>query len=62
MERRFELALRDFESALARLGVALALEETEIVRDALIRRFEFIFETGWKAMQRWLATCASTAT
>ena len=55
MERRFELALRDFESALSRLHEALALDETEIVRDALIKRFEFAFETSWKAMQRWLA-------
>ena len=55
MERRFELALRDFESALSRLHEALALDETEIVRDALIKRFEFTFEASWKAMQRWLA-------
>lgn len=55
MERRFELALGDFESALARLHEAVGLHETEIVRDAVIKRFEFTFETGWKAMQRWLA-------
>ena len=55
MERRFELALRDFESALSRLHEALGLDQTEIVRDALIKRFEFTFETSWKAMHRWLA-------
>ena len=53
MERRFELALRDFESALARLHEAAALDETDIVRDALIQRFEFTFEAAWKAMHRW---------
>lgn len=55
MEGRFELALRDFESALSRLHEVLALEATDIVRDALIKRFEFTFEASWKAMQRWLA-------
>lgn len=54
MASRFELALRDFESALAKLHEAAALDETEIVRDAMIQRFEFTFETGWKTMHRWL--------
>ena len=53
-ERRFELALASFEKALARLHEVLAENETGIVRDALIQRFEFTFETGWKAMFRWL--------
>ena len=53
-ERRFELALQAFESALSRLQEALILDETDIVRDALIQRFEFTFETAWKAMYRWL--------
>ena len=30
------------------------MNETDIVRDALIQRFEFTFETAWKAMFRWL--------
>lgn len=53
-DRRFELALQSYENALARLHEALALDETGIVRDALIQRFEFTFEMGWKAMYRWL--------
>ena len=53
-ERRFELALASFEKALGRLHEVLAENETDIVRDALIQRFEFTFETGWKAMFRWL--------
>lgn len=53
-DRRFELALASFEKALSRLHEVLAENETEIVRDALIQRFEFTFETGWKAMYRWL--------
>jgi nucleotidyltransferase substrate binding protein (TIGR01987 family) len=53
-ERRFELALESFGKALSRLHEVLAMNETDVVRDALIQRFEFTFETGWKAMFRWL--------
>lgn len=53
-DRRFELALDAYERALSRLHEALALDETEIVRDALIQRFEFTFEMAWKAIYRWL--------
>lgn len=51
---RFRLALSRFDSALARLHEVLALSETTIVRDALIQRFEFTFEAGWRAAYRWL--------
>jgi len=55
MDKRFELSLQAFASALARLHEAIDMDETTIVRDALIRRFEFTFETAWKAAHRWLA-------
>lgn len=51
---RFLLALGRFESALTRLHEVLALSESTIVRDALIQRFEFTFEAGWRAAYRWL--------
>ncbi len=51
---RFELALASFERELARLHEVLVENETDIVRDALIQRFEFTFETGWRALYRWL--------
>jgi len=51
---RFELARGQFEKALGRLREALAHNETEIVRDALIQRFEFTYELGWKCMFYWL--------
>lgn len=51
---RFQLALGRFSSALARLHEVLDLSETTIVRDALIQRFEFTFEAGWRAAYRWL--------
>lgn len=51
---RFALALTAFERALARLHEVLAVNETAIVRDALIQRFEFTFEAAWKCAYRWL--------
>ena len=51
---RFELARDQFRQALARLHEALAENETELVRDALIQRFEFTYELGWKCMFYWL--------
>lgn len=53
-DARFLLALEQFDKALARLDELLPLDETAIVRDALIQRFEFTFETAWKAAYRWL--------
>jgi nucleotidyltransferase substrate binding protein (TIGR01987 family) len=53
-EHRFELALAAFEKALTRLHEILAENETMIVRDALIQRFEFTFEAAWRAAWRWL--------
>lgn len=53
---RLTRRLRDAESALARLGEVLAIETpTDVERDAAIQRFEFTFETVWKAAQRYLA-------
>ena len=42
-----------FDQALGRLDEALARPEDPIVRDACIQRFEFTFETAWKALQRY---------
>ncbi len=54
MEMRLELALRTFEQALLTLHEVVALAEDVIVRDALIMRFTYSFEAGWKAGYRWL--------
>lgn len=51
---RTKLQIELFGRSLARLREALALDETAIVRDALIQRFEFSFEMAWKAMFRVL--------
>ena len=51
---RFVVALAHFQKALARLKEALEQNEDQFIRDAIIQRFEFTFETAWKAMYRWL--------
>jgi nucleotidyltransferase substrate binding protein (TIGR01987 family) len=53
-DARFLLALGQFDKALSRLREVVALPESEVVRDALIQRFEFTFEAGWRAAYRWL--------
>jgi nucleotidyltransferase substrate binding protein (TIGR01987 family) len=51
---RLALALSQFERALARLKQVLERPEDDVVRDAIIQRFEFTFEMAWKAMYRLL--------
>lgn len=53
-DERFELALDHFGRALSRLQEVLAQPENAFIRDSIIQRFEFTFETAWKAMYRWL--------
>ncbi len=52
---RFELQREYFEKALARLQDVLKENETDIVRDSIVQRFEFTFEMAWKTMFRFLA-------
>jgi len=44
----------EFQSALKRLHEALIAPETDLVRDAVIQRFEFTYELAWKVMKLWL--------
>ena len=53
-KERFEQQRNYYERALARLGEVLLVDETEIVRDAIIQRFEFTFEMAWKTLFRFL--------
>jgi nucleotidyltransferase substrate binding protein (TIGR01987 family) len=51
---RFELQRQTFARALARLGEVLQRTEDDVVRDAMIQRFEFTYEMAWKSLFRYL--------
>ena len=51
---RFEIARTQYGRALSKLREAVDLDETELIRDAMIQRFEFTFELAWKCMFYWL--------
>jgi nucleotidyltransferase substrate binding protein (TIGR01987 family) len=53
-QERYQQRLASFGQALKRLTEALALPQDDVVRDAVIQRFEFTFELAWKAMRLWL--------
>jgi nucleotidyltransferase substrate binding protein (TIGR01987 family) len=46
--------LQSLGLAIDRLDEALAMEPSDVVRDAAIQRFEFCFELAWKALQQRL--------
>ena len=54
-DERFADQREHFEAALAKLHEVLEVDESDIVRDALIKRFEFTFEMGWRSLFRFLA-------
>ena len=55
MEQRWMQRKEDLKNALARLKEALAEEnETDIVIDGALHRFEFTFELAWKTMKDYL--------
>lgn len=51
---RTRLRLAQFTDAVQRLGEALAQNETEFIRDSIIKRFEIAFELAWHALQERL--------
>ena len=51
---RFELVRTQYGKALERLHEVVDMDETMVVRDALIQRFEFTYELAWKAMFYWM--------
>ena len=53
-KERFTERQIDVRNAAARLAEAVALPESDIVRDAVIRRFEFCFELVWKTLKLYL--------
>lgn len=51
---RFEVARTQYNRALDRLHEVVALDESDIIRDSLIQRFEFTYELARKCMFYWL--------
>jgi nucleotidyltransferase substrate binding protein (TIGR01987 family) len=49
-----KLILTSFRTALDTLEKIVPLEETDIVRDATIQRFEYTYELAWKMIKRHL--------
>jgi len=51
---RERLRLAQLNDAVERLGESLAQNETEFMRDSIIKRFEICFELVWHALQERL--------
>ena len=53
-KERFLERQANAKDSVSRLLEAVVLEKSEIVRDAVIQRFEFSYEAVWKALQIYL--------
>ncbi len=52
--KRFKERLEDLQKAVQRLEEALQEEQTNLVIDGVLHRFEFTFELAWKTMKDYL--------
>lgn len=52
--KRFEERKQDYSNAVSRLQEGLQEEETQIVIDGILHRFEFTFELAWKTLKDYL--------
>lgn len=64
---KYQSIMEDFEKGLQKLKEVLAVEKNEIVRDSAIKRFEIVFDLGWKTLKAFLqevhnASCMSPIT
>jgi nucleotidyltransferase substrate binding protein (TIGR01987 family) len=53
-QERFAERKTELQNALKRLREAVAQPESDLVRDAVIQRFEFTFELVWKSLKLYL--------
>jgi len=56
MDQTLILKLTEFKKALESLAEVLAKEKNAIIRDSVIKRFEYCFELGWKSAKILLDT------
>ena len=54
MAKTLELKLKEFSKTLDRLNEVLQKEKDDIIRDSVIKRFEFCFELCWKTIKLFL--------
>lgn len=54
MMKRYEERKEDFSRAINRLSKALEEEETDVIVDGVLHRFEFTFELAWKTLKDYL--------
>ncbi len=54
MMKRYEERKEDFSRAINRLSEALEEEETDVIVDGVLHRFEFTFELAWKTLKDYL--------
>ena len=50
-EETYQKSLKNYKKALIKLEEALKEQESEIVIDGVLHRFEFTFELAWKTMK-----------
>jgi nucleotidyltransferase substrate binding protein (TIGR01987 family) len=53
-KERFSERKSELQNAVKRLREAVAQPESDLVRDAVIQRFEFTFELIWKSLKLYL--------
>lgn len=64
---KYTSLMEDFSQALKRLDEVLQQEKNEFIRDSAIKRFEIVFDLGWKTLKEFLqemhnASCVSPIT
>lgn len=53
-DERFQQRKDDYARAVTRLGEACAEPFSDLLRDSVIKRFEFCWELAWKMLKAWL--------
>lgn len=54
MDQTLKLKYHEWQKAFKSLNEALARQKSDIVRDSVIKRFEYTYELGWKIVKIFL--------